>query len=66
MSLLRSFATVSGYTALSRVLGFLRDILIANYLGSGPIADAFFVAFVPISAKRLEEGGRKAPPPYPS
>ena len=45
MSLLRSFATVSGFTALSRVLGFLRDILIANFLGSGPIADAFFVAF---------------------
>ena len=45
MSLLRSFATVSGFTAASRVLGFLRDILIANYLGSGPIADAFFVAF---------------------
>ena len=29
----------------SRVLGFVRDILIARYLGAGPVADAFFVAF---------------------
>ncbi len=29
----------------SRVLGFARDILIANFLGAGPVADAFFVAF---------------------
>jgi hypothetical protein len=45
MVLLRSFATVGGYTAISRVLGFLRDILIADQLGTGPIADVFFVAF---------------------
>ncbi len=45
MNLLRGFATVGGYTAASRVLGFVRDILIAQALGSGPIADAFFVAF---------------------
>ncbi|MEX0759383.1 MAG: lipid II flippase MurJ, partial [Tistlia sp.] len=45
MSLLRGFATVGGYTAASRVLGFLRDILIAGTLGTGPVADAFFVAF---------------------
>lgn len=45
MSLLRGFATVGGYTAASRLLGFLRDILIAQALGSGPVADAFFVAF---------------------
>jgi putative peptidoglycan lipid II flippase len=45
MALLRSFATVGGYTGVSRVLGFLRDILIADQLGTGPIADAFFVAF---------------------
>ena len=43
--LFRSFFTVSSYTALSRVLGFIRDILIAKYLGSTMIADAFFVAF---------------------
>jgi putative peptidoglycan lipid II flippase len=45
MRLYRAFATVGGLTALSRVLGFVRDILIAATLGSGPVADAFFVAF---------------------
>lgn len=45
MKLYRSFATVGGLTMLSRVFGFLRDILIAALLGSGAVADAFFVAF---------------------
>ena len=45
MKLYRAFLTVGGLTALSRVLGFLRDILIAAVLGTGAIADAFFVAF---------------------
>jgi putative peptidoglycan lipid II flippase len=45
MALFKSFATVGGYTAASRVLGFLRDILIAAAIGTGPVADAFFVAF---------------------
>src|SRR5262245_28284366 len=45
MALLRSIATVGGYTMVSRVLGFARDVLVAAYLGTGPIADAFFVAF---------------------
>ena len=45
MALYRSFATVGGLTMLSRVLGFVRDILIAAVLGSGLVADAFFVAF---------------------
>ena len=36
---------VSGFTAISRVLGFLRDILITSYLGSGLLGDAFFSAF---------------------
>lgn len=45
MALLRSIATVSGFTMVSRVTGFLRDILLANYLGAGLAADAFFVAF---------------------
>ena len=45
MALLRSFATVGGYTGISRVLGFVRDILIADVIGTGPVADAFFVAF---------------------
>ena len=45
MNLLRAFATVGGMTMMSRVLGFVRDILIAAVLGTGPMADAFFVAF---------------------
>ncbi len=45
MVLLRSIATVGGMTMISRVFGFLRDVLIAGTLGAGPVADAFFVAF---------------------
>ena len=45
MKLYRAFATVGGLTMLSRVLGFVRDILIAAVLGTGMVADAFFVAF---------------------
>lgn len=45
MKLYRAFATVGGLTMVSRVLGFARDILIAAALGSGAVADAFFVAF---------------------
>jgi putative peptidoglycan lipid II flippase len=43
--LYRAFATVGGLTMVSRLLGFIRDILIAATLGSGVVADAFFVAF---------------------
>ena len=43
--MLRSLMQVSGFTAISRVLGFVRDILIARYLGSGLLGDAFFSAF---------------------
>jgi putative peptidoglycan lipid II flippase len=45
MSLLKNFATVGGATATSRLLGFVRDIFVAAALGTGPVADAFFVAF---------------------
>src|ERR1700740_1397441 len=44
MSLLRSVATVGSYTLVSRVMGFVRDILTAALLGAGPVADAFLVA----------------------
>jgi len=44
MGLLRSVATVGSYTLVSRVFGFVRDILTAAILGAGPVADAFFVA----------------------
>ena len=54
MALARWAATVGGYTMGSRVLGFLRDILIASVLGAGPVADAFFVAFkLPNFLRRL-------------
>jgi putative peptidoglycan lipid II flippase len=45
MRLYRAFATVGGLTMLSRVFGFIRDILIAASLGTSAVADAFFVAF---------------------
>ena len=45
MALLRSFATVGGLTGISRVLGLVRDILIAQAVGAEAVADAFFVAF---------------------
>src|SRR5579871_2563366 len=37
--------TVGGYTLLSRVTGFARDIMLAAIVGAGPLGDAFFVAF---------------------
>lgn len=45
MNLYRAFATVGGLTMISRILGFVRDILMAAVLGTGGVADAFFVAF---------------------
>src|SRR5262245_58795403 len=45
MKLYRSFATVGGLTLVSRVFGFMRDILLARLLGTGPVADAFVIAF---------------------
>jgi putative peptidoglycan lipid II flippase len=45
MSLGRAVATVGGFTLLSRVVGFVRDIVLSALLGSGAVADAFFVAF---------------------
>ncbi len=44
MALLRSVATVGGYTMVSRVLGFVREMLVAAFLGASPVSDAFFVA----------------------
>ena len=40
----RGILTVGGWTMASRLLGFARDILIAAFAGTGPVADAFFVA----------------------
>jgi putative peptidoglycan lipid II flippase len=45
MGLFKKFASVGGATMASRVLGFVREMLIAALLGTGPIADAFYAAF---------------------
>src|SRR5271156_3066024 len=43
--MLEKILTVGGYTLLSRLTGFMRDIMLAAIIGAGPVADAFFVAF---------------------
>lgn len=57
--LVRSSAVVGGATMLSRVLGLLRDVVLANLIGANGNADAFFVAFkIPNFLRRLfAEGG---------
>jgi putative peptidoglycan lipid II flippase len=58
MSLIRAAATVGSFTMISRVTGFVRDVLIAAILGAGPVADAFFVAFkLPNFFRRLTAEG---------
>jgi len=44
MKLIKAMATVGGLTGVSRILGFLRDVMTAIILGAGPVADAFIVA----------------------
>lgn len=54
MRLLRNLGVVSGFTLLSRVLGFAREILTAARLGAGPASDIFFQAFlIPNTFRRL-------------
>jgi putative peptidoglycan lipid II flippase len=54
MNLVKSLATVSGMTMVSRILGFLRDLVIARMFGAGMVTDAFFVAFrIPNLLRRL-------------
>ncbi|MDR1889499.1 MAG: murein biosynthesis integral membrane protein MurJ [Zoogloeaceae bacterium] len=54
MNLLRALVTVSGMTLLSRILGFVRDFVIARSFGAGALTDAFFVAFkLPNLLRRL-------------
>jgi len=58
MNLLKSTGTFSFFTLISRLLGYLRDILIAIFLGTGFLADAFFVAFrIPNTFRRLFSEG---------
>jgi putative peptidoglycan lipid II flippase len=60
--MIRSFAIVSIGTLSSRLLGFVRDSMIAALLGAGPVADAFLVAFQLINVARrlLTEGALNA------
>ena len=54
MNLLRAAATISGLTLVSRVLGLVRETLVASVYGAGPLTDAFFVAFrLPNMLRRL-------------
>jgi len=54
MNLLKSLATISGLTLVSRILAFVRDVLIARVFGAGMATDAFFVAFkLPNLLRRL-------------
>jgi len=58
MNLIKSTGTFSFFTIISRLLGYVRDILIALFLGTGPLADAFFVAFrIPNTFRRLFSEG---------
>lgn len=54
MKLLRSLATVSGMTLLSRISGFARDVVVTHAFGAGAATDAFWVAFrIPNLFRRL-------------
>ncbi len=54
MNLVKSTGTFGFYTIISRLLGYLRDVLIAIFLGTSFVADAFFVAFrIPNTFRRL-------------
>jgi len=58
MNLIKSTGTFSFFTTISRLFGYLRDVLIAVFLGAGPLADAFFVAFrIPNTFRRLFSEG---------
>ena len=60
--MIRSFLTVSSGTLASRLLGFVRDSMVAALLGAGPVADAFLVAFqlVTVVRRLLTEGALNA------
>ena len=54
MNILSSATVFSLFTLISRILGYVRDILIAVFLGASMLADAFFVAFrLPNTFRRL-------------
>ena len=58
MNLFKSTTTFGFFTIISRILGYIRDIFIAIFLGAGPLADVFFVAFrIPNTFRRLFSEG---------
>ena len=58
MNLIKSTSTFSIFTIISRLFGYLRDILIAATMGIGPITDVFFVALrLPNTFRRLFSEG---------
>ena len=58
MNIVKSTGTFGFFTIISRLLGYLRDILIAVFLGTGALADVFFVAFrIPNTFRRLFSEG---------
>jgi len=58
MNLVKSTGTFGFFTIISRLLGYLRDILIAIFLGTGLLADVFLVAFrIPNTFRRLFSEG---------
>ena len=57
-TLFSAFRQISGLTAVSRMLGFIRDVVFAHYLGAGAATDAFLVAFkLPNLFRRLTAEG---------
>ena len=57
-SIQKAFISFGFWTAISRVFGFIRDILLAAAFGAGPVSDAFFVAFkLPNMFRRLVAEG---------
>src|SRR5579872_7335556 len=61
-AMIRHVVTVSSGTLCSRLLGFVRDSLVAALLGAGPVADAFLVAFqfINVARRALAEGALNA------
>ena len=58
MNLVKSTGTFGFFTIISRLLGYIRDFLIAIFLGTGVLADVFFVAFrIPNTFRRLFSEG---------
>lgn len=54
MSLIKSITTIGNFTILSRILGFIRDLLMASYIGAGPVMDALAIAMkIPSFLRRL-------------